>query len=629
MVPHNPGIAVWRRTITSGVMQKDNAEIIREELHSLSGKHGTFGNEPAIPDTPCPFLASVLGMSWDIDLDSGYSSGGTITNSLLPAGMCSWDGDNNDGISIIDVTDLENPAYCFATEAEPLTATEYLSGYYSIPGELNNGNIDVDEDNVEPRSDENDKKVRAAIGILDGVRLIDLSALHEAWPTEYRPVNTESTAPAEPSDAGNPPVTIPSLVNFSLPQAILQTIEGGDTTIIEQLLWLPGKRKDVRDVLQAQKPYPDEGLPLLAKTLKELSDTPLSVDLSGFDLADAQVIALAQGLESVEALNLSRIARITIDGVREVLTLLSSGLKRIVLMNCESIADEDIWELLRTKPSLFYKLEALMHPALLQITQNPSRTPAITFLTLPNDSYRGVSLPIFTPAGVIQGLTDFIASMVLINPWQFDATGGAIITAACTASPRKPGQSWNERNIVTAPSLSFDTLSNDIGGWIFIVRCAAFPFGGPNGWALLRFPPRPSKAKRISEGKPQKKTSESKGSSGEAGEVEGASGNTENRDLAENDSSDKETDPGDSNETVTHSGLNFELHDIRSFLAITTQEGRPAVPEEAVLCLEELLRRLEDNPTRSPPGKRLMCPKFTRDQVEKCLLDMQSQAWQY
>ena len=76
------------------VKQKENAEIIREELRAIDGKYGRYKKNPDIVDVPCPFAASLLGISWDVDLTAGsvYTSGVTFKNSLLAANMGCWDG---------------------------------------------------------------------------------------------------------------------------------------------------------------------------------------------------------------------------------------------------------------------------------------------------------------------------------------------------------------------------------------------------------------------------------------------------------------------------------------------------------------------------------------------------------
>lgn len=42
--------------------------------------------------------------------------------------------DNDDGISVIDITEPDHPAYCFLLDEDPLNASEYLQPYDPLPG---------------------------------------------------------------------------------------------------------------------------------------------------------------------------------------------------------------------------------------------------------------------------------------------------------------------------------------------------------------------------------------------------------------------------------------------------------------------------------------------------------------
>jgi hypothetical protein len=63
----------------------------------------------------------------------GGESGDIVTKDL---GLTEYL-DNNDGITVLDVTTPGIPAYCFVKlgrrSMKPLTAREYLRGYYSVP----------------------------------------------------------------------------------------------------------------------------------------------------------------------------------------------------------------------------------------------------------------------------------------------------------------------------------------------------------------------------------------------------------------------------------------------------------------------------------------------------------------
>ena len=77
------------------IKQENNARIIKKEIEALHGKYGRFNREPALPDVPCPYIALLLAMAWNIDIESPdgpYSSGSTIEGGILPASMGSGDG---------------------------------------------------------------------------------------------------------------------------------------------------------------------------------------------------------------------------------------------------------------------------------------------------------------------------------------------------------------------------------------------------------------------------------------------------------------------------------------------------------------------------------------------------------
>ncbi|KAF9055220.1 hypothetical protein BDZ89DRAFT_975541, partial [Hymenopellis radicata] len=168
--------------------QKDNAEIVRHEVASIQGKYGRFGQTPLIPKAPCPYSAFLLAQAWTIDLQDPkepYFSGVSFSNALLHAGMGSFAGDNNDGISIIDVTSPLNPGYCYAYQSsrKPLSAADYAGSYGSQT--------------------------------LKETRLLTLEVLSEAWPHEYNLKN----APA-PTESSTAPTSIPRLAELTIGPAV-------------------------------------------------------------------------------------------------------------------------------------------------------------------------------------------------------------------------------------------------------------------------------------------------------------------------------------------------------------------------------------------------------------------------
>src|SRR5438552_2701218 len=108
--------------------------------------------------------------------------------------------DNNDGISVIDVTDPLAPSYCFVSvngNRVPLSAIEYVRMYYPVPTL-----------GYKPRRMKDDI-VLAAIRLLDGVPMISLSMLAECWPAEYK--RSAQTPTQSTTEESHQPVHIPSL----------------------------------------------------------------------------------------------------------------------------------------------------------------------------------------------------------------------------------------------------------------------------------------------------------------------------------------------------------------------------------------------------------------------------------
>ena len=77
----------------------ENAAIVREELHSLAMYLDPEFKEANMslpeffnPAVPCPYTASLLSISWTIDLqDRSFLSGSSFTASLLDARKSCWE----------------------------------------------------------------------------------------------------------------------------------------------------------------------------------------------------------------------------------------------------------------------------------------------------------------------------------------------------------------------------------------------------------------------------------------------------------------------------------------------------------------------------------------------------------
>ncbi|KAI0922000.1 hypothetical protein AcW2_006816 [Taiwanofungus camphoratus] len=568
-----------RRFLTL-VKQKDNARIIRAEIRSIDGKYGRWlePEGPKMPRTPCPFTAGLLGVSWTTDLDTTggpYLSGVSFTHSLLHADTGSRTA-GGDAISIIDVTDPELPAYCFFSGAL-LSATGYVRSFYSKPSakEMRKEDVRIVEESV-----------MGCIDALEGEEMVTLQTLAEAWPSEYGKGARKALQRAESSELTRSTAIqsgIPSLADVSLTSAVTFAVENNNTIELEKIIWLPGKASLVKSVLQKYSPFPDSGISMLSKALSEehKMNMTTSLDLSPFDLSPDQVLTVLSTWDGLlEALDLSFNRRITSETLHNILSKVPS-LKRLVIMGCTSIVDTDLFTLMRSHPNLFYNLEALMHPSLLQATEPPTYPISFTIATLHQSwpALRGCCLPLFTPSAIVQSLTDLLECVISRDPFTSDM-GMAAQAALCAT--RAPGVQWSERSAVAVPVFSTDVFKGEQVGWGFIFDCSPLRPSGQK-WAFLRCT-YATKGENVTQpsNEPQSQKRPEKIAS---------------------DSGQPSDDPPPRSD--------YEVHDLHGFLRVSKEEGRPPVSDDAVRHLEKLFQHKTE-------GAQLF-DFMTRENVQKIL----------
>ncbi|KAJ7484704.1 hypothetical protein FB451DRAFT_1555147 [Mycena latifolia] len=115
-------------------------------------------------------------------------------------------------------------------------------------------------------------------------------------------------------------------------------------------------------------------------------------------------------MKDIEVLKLSHNPNITVDGLRQVFSITSK--LRLVLLDTP-ISDEQICGLLTNDSNFFRNLEELVHPTLLS-WQNPARYPSGFGYVGLHDRQRvaSASLAVFTPATLVQCLTDYLSPLV-------------------------------------------------------------------------------------------------------------------------------------------------------------------------------------------------------------------------
>ncbi|KAJ7146263.1 hypothetical protein C8R44DRAFT_10800 [Mycena epipterygia] len=432
------------------IQEEDNVQIVEEEIRAIQEKYGSGDSEPKFPVLPCPYTTFLLASAWCVDLEypGYYASGGEFRYTFLPAMMGSTKGDNNDGITVVDITDPTNPSYCFVStfglsgeEPEvavekrvPLSAEQYAAAY-SVPAY---------DTHVKSLRDE---------------RLMTLDVLAEAWPSEY---TFSTTTPSTVEDAT--PVSVPSLADLALKPAIEHGLQTDETEELEGLVWHPGKAKHMLSILQCQNPFPDSGLSLLAKVLQhEAGSDKIASDLSSLSLSDSQVISLMTLLEraDVRILDLSHNHSITIDGLRQILTTFTK-LRFLVLLDT-SISNKDLHQLLIEEPKLFYAIEELVHPAFLSGEHPASYPNRFACVELSMEHAAAISLAIFTPTTLVQSLTDYLSPIV--HRPNFEIRSSLMAQAAFASGLRANGDWWTRRRVHRFPSLMERPF--DEPGWLF------------------------------------------------------------------------------------------------------------------------------------------------------------------
>jgi hypothetical protein len=400
--------------------------------------------------------------------------------------------DNNDGITIFDITTPENPRYCFISgddlgDAEhrvPISATEYVRSYYPVPS-------GGDSDEVEGEMPE--EFILKNIAYFDGEPLVSLEMLADAWPQEYRK-SYESSQRKEESDGLDASeesaiTVIPSLAELALKPAVEHALRTDETTEVGELLWMPQKAELIKAILQNQCPFPDTGMALLTKIVGLEVEADKTIDLSHFLLSSEKIISMVAQFQVVEVLKLSHNPNVTIDTVRGILSSLPR-LRRLLLLNT-SVADQDLCNLLSDEPRLFVNLEALVHPLFLRFSEGTYPN-AFSLMIVPVNAHSlGIaSLAYFTPALIVQALTDYLAAFSSEDLAPFSALQSALVPQVILASDvRKDGQSWTERGIPSFPQFSLRAFKGE--GWLFALQCPLFGFGSAsqNKYAFVKINP--------------------------------------------------------------------------------------------------------------------------------------------
>jgi hypothetical protein len=271
------------------------------DIEALATRNGWDAPGNSVP-CPFPFITTCLIAGASYNPESGtYSS---VHEERF--GMAYNEGDNNDGITILDITTLSNIRYCFvdfkgiSSRQEvplhtPLDGWTYLRAYCDDPDA-----IAVDN--------------KATIDGLDKYALVDLSALADCWPDERWKTTTagdDSTRGLAPTEADKP--SVPSLRSLSqqkLFQELLSSDGPSDMTLLDEPMLFRGFASDFQRFIldnadALSKRGPSVTIPILKKAFvgeKTFDFTPFRGKLSVDDIV---ALVSSEALRAVKTVNLS------------------------------------------------------------------------------------------------------------------------------------------------------------------------------------------------------------------------------------------------------------------------------------------------------------------------------------
>ena len=240
------------------VLQTESNRIpITQELRTAREKPEEFWTDDAIVQ-PFPFIATCLTVGSSFEPDVGYSARvhpmrfNTTLDQI----------DNNDGITVIDISNLDRFRYCFAfpDKRRPLSASAYLSLYFNLrrPPRSDTENVEgyesedsnLSEDSERQSLDEDTLFAYEDLAEqLEAYELIDASTLESTWPTSAveHTVEYEGNPPEELSDG----VQSTSLRDLTVDQFVKHMLENTevDSGSIAEAQQLPSFAPELRSKL--------------------------------------------------------------------------------------------------------------------------------------------------------------------------------------------------------------------------------------------------------------------------------------------------------------------------------------------------------------------------------------------
>ena len=351
---------------------------ILQEIRTAQEQNDAFWTSKST-DQPFPFIAISLSVGCSFDPVEGYQE----RVHLLPFNINLEQVDNNDGITVVDITDLNNPKYCFAfLEGEQctqaLTESEYLSRYeepddMDAEEESEAGSNSSAEDE-EGLGDLELKQLEEIISEaedregdqgLEAYGLIDTAALQTTWTT--RNEDLESLSPAVEHE--DPRVSDTTILRDSAMNKLLDSLlreSNYDTAILTEAQQLPDFLSKLRGKLvylaMANELPSSSGI---AKFIVHSFSDETSVDLSMFrGMATEHLIEIISNLlgqGKVKSLDLSHLHQLSQADLEKALGD-ALCLETLYLMNMPQISMEcaaSIWNRPKSRLTNVYHTELL------------------------------------------------------------------------------------------------------------------------------------------------------------------------------------------------------------------------------------------------------------------------------
>ncbi|KAF2170708.1 hypothetical protein M409DRAFT_51705 [Zasmidium cellare ATCC 36951] len=370
---------------------------------------------------------------------------------LLPITIVPTDGDNNDGITVLDITDPDMPRYAFVSlpvsehdgsvqRMIPQDAIEYLKIYRDREDPFTSEDEDIAKD------------VAAS-------PLIDAETLQSAWPTLkfhggllHRLKNLKWPRSTEPSGTSSgTPFETGSLRGRTMREVIFKALDCNPNELswIEEAASLPDFDDTLRTTLfeQPQLQEKPSGVALLTRVLKKAPE--VHVDLRPFfTLKPAQVLDIIQSLDHSVAVSLPPMPDLTLDNLHELLQ--TGKLRELHMGDTPNLGLQEALDAISCK-----QLAAFSHPSLYRLPIE------LMYVSPERREERLPNYPIDTESGFPVSQLIFLQSMEPHDAVRPCVAGGDELAWTKISPPEAPGR-WNGMSPLEGPIVIPITLRDSL-----------------------------------------------------------------------------------------------------------------------------------------------------------------------